>query len=359
MKKHESKTENEIVIRPTEELKVITRTLLTAFSVPIVCGLPELMTIKRQLQLRMQDGLILGKQPTSPLKFLSGVSMGWVSGGLKSISYANKELICNKISRLRSADHQQNSSRCDAFDRMYASFLVGGIDALTTHASSTMRALLWTNQHAITALSDMPFWMRLRSIYKIGFGTRMLKGQANASCYVAIAPWLVERGKATLPESIAKPGAILCGGIVSGFMCTAMDIIGTHICREAVFTKNQVKASSLIDMYRTLYKQNGLRIFTMGASWNALVSTLAFGTMASIEQFVDSDFFTKTYCFFKHTPNKDMKVSIPAKSNAENQEKSSGCFFKYMPNKELNVPMSPKPGDENQQKNSSTKSHKC
>lgn len=321
MKEHELKSEKEVPVRPTEGLKAITRTLLTAFSVPIVCGLPELMTIRKQLQLRAPDGLVLAKQPTSPTTFLSGVSMGWVSGGLKAASYANKELICNKISQLRSTNHQK-SHRYDAMDRIYASFVVGGIDAVTTQGPSTMRTLLWTNQRATTALSNMPLWMGLRSIYKVGFTTRMLKSHVNAGCYVAIAPLLAEKSKATFPENVAKPVAVLGGGIISGFACTVMDVIGIHICREAVFTHNHVKVPSLNTMYRTLYKQNGLRIFTSGAPWNALVSALAFGTMASVEHLVGSDFFTKAYGFFKQAPNK-ANAPMPSKPSTKNQDENA------------------------------------
>lgn len=351
MKKCESTTGNEITTLPTNRSKVITRTLLATFSVPIVCALPELMTIKKQLQLSGQNGLILAKQHTSLITFLSGVSMGWISGGIKSISYANKDFICNKISGLRSAE-QQNNDHYDVMNRIYASFLVGGLDALTTHVPSTRRALLWTNQHAITALSNMPFGTGLKNIYKIGFNTRLLKSQMNAGCYVAIVPWLAERSKATFPEIIAQPAAVLCGGIISGFVCTTTDVIGTHICREALFTKNQVKAPSFTNMRRALYKQNGLRVFTAGASWNALVSALAFGTFASVEYFVESDFFAKTYCFFRYMSD---NVSISPKPSIENQAKISNCFFQYKSDKELNVPMSTKPGVENPEKSFKSK----
>jgi hypothetical protein len=307
---------------PSETTKIVFRTLLTGFFVPIVCGLPELMTVKKQLELRTHTGLLLAHQITSPSAFLSGVTMGWISGGLKTVSYANKEFICNSIAKFHGS-HNPNQT-----DRIVASLIVGGIDAVTTHGPSSMRTLIWTNPDASAALHNMTALERLKNLYKIGFSTRVIKACVNAGCYVAFIPWIEKESKAIFPESLGKPLAILGSGIFSGFICTALDVIGVHIYKEAAFKQGKVIASSFFKVSRGLYQQNGLKIFVSGARWNALVSSLAFGTMASIEHFVESTSFTKihqeSYHFFKRPPaTKNGITSKQPEPYDENQDTMS------------------------------------
>ncbi|OJW72796.1 MAG: hypothetical protein BGO68_00665 [Candidatus Amoebophilus sp. 36-38] len=301
---HESEVTKKIDLQPTEVTKAVCRTVSTGFLVPIVCGLPELMVVKKQLELRTQGGLLLARQTTTPSAFLSGVALGWVSGGLKAISYANKELICNGIARMRGNNKDDNPSQ---FDRVLASLVVGAIDAVTTHAPSSMRALQWTNPHASVTLNKLPFLSGLKKLYRIGFTTRIIKASINAGCYVAFTPWLEKDIKPLFPSNLSKLLAILGSGVFAGFVCTSMDVIGAHIYKEAFLAKNEVRAPSFLKMSRGLYHQNGLKIFFSGASWNALVSALAFGTMASVEYFVNSkpfaEIYQETYRFFKRVPN--------------------------------------------------------
>ena len=295
-------------VQPTEANKAIVRTLLTGFLVPIVCGLPELMVVKKQLKLRTQDGLLLARHKTSLNAFLSGAAMGWVSGGFKAISYANKEPICNGIGHIR-GHSKENAYTHNEIDRILGALVIGSIDAVSTHYPSSLRALSWTNPKASAALNHMTFLAGLKKIYRIGFTTRILKASINAGCYVAITPWIEKDINAILPPSISKAVAILESGIFSGFMCTAMDVIGVHIYKEAVLTNKKVTAPSLLKMSQGLYRHNGLKIFISGAVWNVLVTTLAFATMTTVEQYVNSELFATTYresySFFKSSFNKE------------------------------------------------------
>lgn len=303
---HESEVTKKIYLQPTEVTKAVCRTVSTGFLVPIVCGLPELMVVKKQLELRTQNGLLLARQATNPTAFLSGVALGWVSGGLKAISYANKDLICNRIARMRGNNKDDNPSQSD---RVLTSLVVGAIDAVTTHGPSSMRALHWTNLDASATLNKLPFLSGLKKLYKIGFTTRIIKASINAGCYVAFTPWLEKDITALFPVNLSKPLAILGSGVSSGFICTSMDVIGAHIYKEAFLAKNEVRAPSFLKMSRGLYHENGLKIFFSGASWNALVSVLAFGTMASVEHFFNSkpfaEIYQEIYLFVKHIPDND------------------------------------------------------
>jgi hypothetical protein len=65
------------------------------------------------------------------------VIFGWIAGSLKSISYANKDLICASIGKIiYRKDENKNKQE---LDRIIASLSIGVIDAMTTHVPSSMR----------------------------------------------------------------------------------------------------------------------------------------------------------------------------------------------------------------------------